>query len=183
MLGERQKSLLKTLLARSTARFKFIINEVPIQQYYALPYDRWEGFGAERREILEFLRAHSLRNVVFLTTDAHASLINQVFVDRFADAAPVATEIVTGPIATFTFEQEVAAFTTRLGLDPAVVLGALNQILTLVGVDCRNLDRNSYGLVEVSAADGTATITIKDDAGQPVADSLSAIPCASTIGP
>jgi alkaline phosphatase D len=183
MLGERQKSLLKTLLVRSTARFKFVVNEVPIQQYYALPYDRWEGYGAERREILEFLRAHDQRNVVFLTTDAHASLINQVFVDRFSDPAPVATEIVTGPIATFTFEQEVSAFDTRLGLPPGVVLAALNQILSLVGVDCRNLNHDSYGLVEVSAADETATITIKDDAGQPVTDSLSGLPCVSAIGP
>jgi hypothetical protein len=104
-------------------------------------------------------------------------------VDRFSDPAPVATEIVTGPIATFTFEQEVSAFATRLGLPPVVVLAALNQILSLVGVDCRNLNHDSYGLVEVSAADETATITIKDDAGQPVTDSLSGLPCVSAIGP
>ena len=36
-----------------------IINEVPIQQYYALPYDRWEGYAAERRKLLTFLRTTS----------------------------------------------------------------------------------------------------------------------------
>ena len=32
----------------STATWKVIVNEVPIQQFYALPYDRWEGYEAER---------------------------------------------------------------------------------------------------------------------------------------
>ena len=33
----------------SDARFKVIMNEMPIQQYYVLPYDRWEGYEAERQ--------------------------------------------------------------------------------------------------------------------------------------
>ena len=41
MLGAAQKARLKRQLLDSTARFKFIINEVPIQQFFALPYDRW----------------------------------------------------------------------------------------------------------------------------------------------
>jgi alkaline phosphatase D len=183
LLGQRQKLLLQALLLRSTARFKFVINEVPIQQFYALPYDRWEGYGAERIEILNFIRAHNIRNVIFLTTDTHANLINRVFVDRFADPAPIATEIVTGPIATFTFQQEVEAFATRAGLPPAVALAGFNQILSLVGVECRDLNRDSYGLVEVSDADGTATIALKDDAGHLVTDALSGLPCVKTIGP
>ncbi len=183
LLGRRQKLLLETLLLRSRARFKFIINEVPIQQFYALPYDRWEGYGAERNEILNFLRSNDLRNVIFLTTDTHASLINQVFVDRFTDPIPEATEFVTGPVATFTFQQEVEAFAAGAGLSPAVALAGFNQILSLAGVSCRDLDRDSYGLVEVSAANGTATITLKDAAGHTLTDSLSGLPCVSALGP
>jgi phosphodiesterase/alkaline phosphatase D-like protein len=43
MLGPVQKAAFKAALLASTAKFKFVINEVPIQQFYALPYDRWEG--------------------------------------------------------------------------------------------------------------------------------------------
>ena len=43
-------------IKRSTATFKVIFNEVPIQQFYALPYDRWEGYAAERTKLLEFLQ-------------------------------------------------------------------------------------------------------------------------------
>ena len=61
----------------STATWKVIVNEVPVQQYYALPYDRWEGYAAERERLLRFLQAN-VKNVVFLTTDTHANLVNEV---------------------------------------------------------------------------------------------------------
>ena len=61
----------------STATWKVIVNEVPIQQYYALPYDRWEGYAAERERLLRFLQAN-VKNVVFLTTDTHGNLVNEV---------------------------------------------------------------------------------------------------------
>jgi phosphodiesterase/alkaline phosphatase D-like protein len=42
-LGKRQLSRFLRDVRRSSARFKVIVNETPIQQYYAQPYDRWEG--------------------------------------------------------------------------------------------------------------------------------------------
>jgi PhoD-like phosphatase len=62
----------------------------------AQPYDRGEGYAAERKEILDFIRSHRIENVVFLTTDIHANLINQAFVDRFADPQPIAQEFTSG---------------------------------------------------------------------------------------
>jgi hypothetical protein len=49
-----------------------------------LPYDRWEGYAAERTEMLEFIRNPDgntmtddhLKNVVFLSTDIHAAIYN-----------------------------------------------------------------------------------------------------------
>ena len=32
------------------------MNEMPIQQYYVLPYDRWEGYEAERQRVLHRAR-------------------------------------------------------------------------------------------------------------------------------
>ena len=182
MLGDVQKAAFMDALL-SDAQFKFVINPLPIQQFYALPYDRWEGYGAERAEILNFIRDNSIDNVVFLTTDTHANLINEVFIDNFADPTPIADEFVTGPIATNTFETEVRAFAVSLGFDPDIVVGAFNSILNLVGVDCRNLDVNSYGMVKVDAMAGTATIALKDDAGNPVLDTFTTGPCTRTIGP
>jgi alkaline phosphatase D len=184
ILGSLQKALFKIFLLLSSAKFKFVINEVPIQQFYALPYDRWEGYGAERAEILNFIRDHHIENVIFLTTDTHANLINEVFIDRFTNPRPIAHEFVTGPIARFTFEQEILEFVTDIGLDPDVALSAFHAVLNIVGVDCRHLDAVSYGLVDVDASAGTATITLKDDTGAVLIDQLnSTTPCTKTIGP
>lgn len=178
MIGDVQKAALKTILKHSGAKFKFVINELAIQQFYALPYDRWEGYGAERNEILNFIRDNEIDNVLFLTTDNHANLINEVFIDNFADSEPIADEFITGPIATNTLERSILALFGPEGL------AAFNQILTIVGVDCRDLDAYSYGLVEVDADAGTATVTLKDDTGAILTNTVApAVPCSRTIGP
>ena len=75
--------MLKDALLISNAKFKFVISSVSIQQTFALPYDDWEGYGAERSEILDFIRNNGIKNVIFMTTDLHLNLMNEVFIDRF----------------------------------------------------------------------------------------------------
>lgn len=189
VLGPVQKQVLKDALQASTAAFKVIVNEYPVQQFWALPYDRWEGYAAERAELLAFIRDFVSGHVLFATTDTHANLVNtNVAVDRFLAPLPVATEVVTGPIATFTFEQELAGVAASLGLPPTFVIGAFHQLLTLGGVHCRNLDTDSYARVDVSAAAGTAAIDLKDAGGNLVPnanplDPLNTAPCTLVIGP
>ena len=72
MLGANQLAKFKKAIKKSSATFKVIFNEVPIQQYYALPYDRWEGYAAERTALLQLSSHDNVKNVVFLTTDVHA---------------------------------------------------------------------------------------------------------------
>lgn len=183
-LGARQKRLLKGYLRHSKARFKFIVNQEPIQQLYALPYDRWEGYAAERAEILQFIRDHHIENVLFLTTDIHANIINEVFLDHFTDPTPIAYEFMTGPIATFTQEQELRSVATRLGVSPDLTVSAFQGILDLVGVDCRHLNVFSYGLVEVNSNTHTATFSLKDAQGTLLHDQQQpAITCTKMIGP
>ena len=85
-LGDAQFRRFSKAIKKSKARFKVIINELPIHQYYVLPYDRWEGYEAERHQMLTFL-TNSVKNVIFLTTDVHATLVNDA---RFQTSSPVA---------------------------------------------------------------------------------------------
>ena len=198
MLGPVQKEAFKEALRASTAKFKFVMSQLAFQQFHALPYDRWEGYASERAEILRLIRDHGIENVIFLSTDTHASLVNEVFLDRFTDPRPVAVELITGPIATFTLEREIFEFGERSGIGGLAAVAGLQAILSLgpgppffvpglpphVPADCRNLDRVSYGLVEVDAGSGTARVTLKDDAGAPVLDQAPpGGPCAFTFGP
>ena len=72
-----QLARFENAIKRSKATFKVVMNEVPIQKMYFVPYDRWEGYNAERESAAAFLQAN-VKNVVFLTTDLHATLINDV---------------------------------------------------------------------------------------------------------
>ena len=180
LLGARQKELLKSALLHSTAKFKFIINEDNIQQLFLLPYDSWEGYGADRKEILNFIRDNHISNVIFLTTDYHLNIIGNVALDRFADPQPIAVEFITGPIATVTSEQ------LTLSLFPPAIapqaLMAQHALYNLAGVECQNLNTYSYGLVEVDANAGTVRVTLKDQNGNVIHDQLNpGILCTKTI--
>jgi alkaline phosphatase D len=180
MLGDTQKTLLKHALQSSAAKFKFVVSPVSIQQTYIRPYDGWEGYAAERTELLNFIRDNNIRNVIFLTTDLHENLMNEVFVDRFTNPAPVAYEFITGPIATVTDEKLIlGSFPPNIG---PIAVAAKQNILSLVGVDCRHLNVYSYGSVNVDPSSGTVTVALKDDSGNIIHDQVNpAIQCVKTI--
>lgn len=169
MLGEAQKYWLMRELARSDATWKLIVNQTPVQEFFANPYDRWEGYAAERIEILTVVRASNIRNVVWLSSDTHATLVNDVRIDTFTPPFDVTgmKEVVGGPIAATLFAQSVAAVA-----GPAVV-PALVAFLTAraprgVGMSCAVLDRYAYVKVDVDSGARRLTITPKDAAGRPV---------------
>jgi len=178
LLGPVQKAQLKQDLINSTAKYKLVVSQDPIQQFHVLPYDRWEGYGAERSEILNYISNNGIDNVEFLTTDTHATLQNEVFLDRFTAPATIAHELVTGPVATDTFQTEVINVGGNLGLI------ATNAILNVDGINCRDLNRNSYATVNVSDSAGTATLTSKDQNGVPITNTAAPNqPCTETHGP
>ena len=158
MLGAGQKQFLLQALEESEAMFKFIVNPVPIMELVALPYDRWEGYRAERDEILSFIKEEDVENVIFLTTDYHSNMVGDVRIDLAS--APVAVEFVTGPIAHSTLGDDIAEQQSE------EAIGAFEALLTVVArVECTAFDSFSYGLVEIDPEAGTATVTLKDEDG------------------
>ena len=87
-----------------------IINEVPIQQFYALPYDRWEGYASERKELLHFLQ-NNVDNAVFLTTDVHANIVNDARFNTLGGPGVKDSgilDVTTGPVATENYAGEIS---------------------------------------------------------------------------
>jgi phosphodiesterase/alkaline phosphatase D-like protein len=178
MLGQTQLFALGQALGKSAATWKVIVNEVPMQQFYALPYDRWEGYEAERTALLHLV--DSMKNVVFLTTDTHANFIGEIRYDTLP--VPVGSgvwEVVTGPVATNTYAKEVdatlgapgtAALVAQLFLKPPPPGG--------IGMRCAGIDTYSYAQVTVTAK--TLTVRPKDAQGQPVKEASGAM-CAPLV--
>ena len=180
MLGTEQKELFKNALHDSKAKFKFVVTSVSIQQTFAFPYDSWEGYGAERSEILNFIRDNEIKNVIFLTTDLHLNLMNEVFVDLFTDPTPISYEVVTGPIGA---ETDKARILRLLGPAGPFFVQAREKLLTTVGADCRNIDSYSYGSASFSRFSEIVTITLKDQNGNTIHDDVNPnIECKKSFG-
>jgi hypothetical protein len=180
MLGTEQKELFKNALLDSSAKFKFVVTSVSIQQTFAFPYDSWEGYGAERSEILNFIRDSEIKNVIFLTTDLHLNLMNEVFIDLFTDPTAISYEVVTGPIGA---ETDKARILRLLGPAGPFFVQAREQLLTTVGADCRNIDSYSYGSASFSRFSGTVTITLKDQNGNTIHDDVNpSLECKKSFG-
>ena len=167
MLGARQYAAFTKAIKASTATWKVIVNEVPIQQFFALPYDRWEGYPAERERLLRFLQAN-VKNVLFLTTDTHANFVNEVRLSTFAPGGPVGTgiwEVVTGPVATNTQNKEVDDTLGKPGMGSAITaLFYKPKPPRGVGMACASADVYSYAEVKVTGA--AITVTPKDLTGK-----------------
>jgi alkaline phosphatase D len=166
LLGKAQLARFQAQVSASTAKWKIIVNEVPIQQYYTLPYDRWEGYAAERKAVLTTLSG--LKNVVVLTTDTHANMYNDARFQTLEQGGPKdsgVTEMVTGPVATMTFTKEIEAVTGKPGSAGIVVNAFFKpQPPTGVGMKCYATDVFSYTQVQVSS--GKLVLRPKDQNGK-----------------
>jgi phosphodiesterase/alkaline phosphatase D-like protein len=168
-LGEQQLNTFLKDVKGSKARFKVVVNELPIQQFYANPYDRWEGYAAERERVLSALQG--VKNVVFLSTDVHATLVNDARFQTLEPGGPQDSGILdvsVGPAATATFNREII---DAIG-DPIAGVGVDAFFLEPpppfgVGMQCSGIDQYSYGEVEVTSSQ--LTITPKDIGGVPLA--------------
>ncbi|MGF1478496.1 MAG: phytase [Cyanophyceae cyanobacterium] len=108
LLGEAQLELVKADLLQaeeSGVTWKFVVIPEPIQNFGPLgSEDRFEGYAAERTELLKFIDDNEIDNVVFMAGDFHGTLVNNLTYQLGPGQEQIATdafEIVTGPAAFF----------------------------------------------------------------------------------
>lgn len=116
MLGRAQVECLKNDLLDSQwdgITWKFVIIPEPIQNFGIInAEDRFEGYAAERTELLKFIHENTIENVVFIAGDFHGTIVNNLAYQELqtegtedlvlVESTPIgAFEIVTGPVAFF----------------------------------------------------------------------------------
>lgn len=116
MLGRAQMDSLKNDLFDSQQdgiTWKFVIIPEPIQNFGIIgAEDRFEGYAAERTELLKFIHENAIENVVFIAADFHGTIVNnlayqELLTEEANDAVVIesvpinAFEVVTGPAAFF----------------------------------------------------------------------------------
>ncbi len=105
MLGSQQLADLKRDLLGAQRRdvtWKFVVIPEPIQHRGLMSaQDRFEGYAAERTDLLRFIDEQGIKNVVFIAADIHGTLVNNVTYSMRPDTPQLPTtafEVTTGPV-------------------------------------------------------------------------------------
>ncbi|GAA0897690.1 alkaline phosphatase D family protein [Virgisporangium ochraceum] len=167
--GDAQMEWLKQGLTSSTARWKLVGNSVMIsrldvgalpawllgplaqligvpQNGFALNADQWDGYNADRDELVAHLRAHNTRDVVFLTGDIHTSWANEL-VTRTTVGDPAAAEFVVPSVTSDNLNDFIGL---PAGIVSPVAAGLIRG--TNPHVKWTELDNHGYGVLHVTAA-------------------------------
>ncbi len=82
MISPAQLAWLQQGLLDSPCHFKVILTSIPITNMpppsWGGQADRWQGYEAQREQVLAFLDEHALENVWFLSGDIHVGTIMRV---------------------------------------------------------------------------------------------------------
>ncbi|MDQ3036215.1 MAG: alkaline phosphatase D family protein [Myxococcota bacterium] len=97
-VSRAQMDWLKSALEASDAVFKIIVNSVPISDFPGAfdfaQNDRWEGYPAQRQEILSFIDERALTGVLWVAGDFHLASAQRVATSGPGSAQ---TEVLVGP--------------------------------------------------------------------------------------
>lgn len=121
MLGGTQRAWWKARMSETGSRWKVWGNEVsllrmrvdlrsiappPQNLVFTLNADQWDGYDAERRDLMAHLKSNNIRNVVAVTGDLHAFFAGQVMDDHnAASPQPVMVDLVSAGISSTSFYQ------------------------------------------------------------------------------
>ncbi|WP_018255784.1 alkaline phosphatase D family protein [Salinispora mooreana] len=167
--GEAQMAWLKAGLATSDAQWKLVGNPVmisrldvgalpswllgPLGTLLGIPQngavlnpDQWDGYNADRNELIDHLLATETRDVVFLTGDVHTSWANELTTQSTGLTNPAAAEFVVPSVTS----DNINDF---LGMREGNALSDLASGLirsTNPHVRWNELDGHGYGVLEVT---------------------------------
>lgn len=145
--------------------------ELPPSQFigtFILDADQWDGYNAERKDMMSFLQTNSIKNVVALTGDIHAFFAGPVMDDY--DAAtpnPVMVDLVTAGISSsslfrfFVDEVHTAALSSLSSLVFQNVTNKLNGTLTSNNSWLQHADTDAQGYSVVTLTPSTLTCDFK----------------------
>jgi alkaline phosphatase D len=147
-ISTEQMDWFKAALADSDARFKVVLNSVPITDLAdvvgnLMADDRWQGFPQQRDEILSFILDEGIDGVVWISGDFHLGAV--ALVDPVGGVADDQWEILTGPSGS--------------SINPAVYLFQANERYPVI------LGQFNYTHFEADPVAGTLLVRFVGDDG------------------
>jgi alkaline phosphatase D len=123
-LGSTQKSWLKAAVPASKAKWNLLASETMMMALDSTPgvhanQDSWDGYSAEREEILTDFLNKNVNNLVVLSGDIHTFIAGDLYTNGETSGKRIGTELVGGSATSFGLPEE-------LGL-PSATLQSLRQ--------------------------------------------------------
>jgi alkaline phosphatase D len=144
-LGKKQKAWLKGSVPKSKARWNLLASETMMMALDSIKgqhanQDQWDGYSAEREEILTHFHKHKVKNLVVLSGDIHTFVAGNLTTTGEQSGTPIGTELTGGSITSFGLPEELhlpasALDQLRKSSDPHVVYA--------------EFEHRGYGLVTV----------------------------------
>jgi alkaline phosphatase D len=102
-LGGKQKTWLKGAVPKSKARWNLLGSQCMMMALDASPgqhanQDQWDGYSAEREEILNHFHDRKVKNLVVLSGDIHTFIAGNLGTNGEQSGKPIGTELVGGSI-------------------------------------------------------------------------------------
>jgi alkaline phosphatase/alkaline phosphatase D len=118
------------------------------QNGYAINADQWDGYNADRERLVDALRAHATKNVVFITGDIHTSWANELTTRDTGASNPAAAEFVVPSVTSDNINDYLGTSPGGpLSLLAASLIRATNQHVKWV-----ELDGHGFGVLEITAS-------------------------------
>jgi alkaline phosphatase D len=157
-LGTEQLGWLKSGLENSAASWKLIGNQLMVMPFEVaggvkVDVDSWQGYPAQRTDLLTHIEARKVADVVFMTGDIHTFFAGRVLRDGKSGPA-VATELVGGSTTSPGTAQTIA-HTAGGALPPDLVEPLSDQGVPVLNPWITYADTRTHGcaLVELGPAE------------------------------
>src|SRR3954447_3290769 len=136
-LGGTQKSWLKSALPRSKARWSLLASETMMMSLDTSPgnhanQDQWDGYSAEREEILTSFLNKKVDNLVVLSGDIHAFVAGDLYTNGQTSGKRIGTELVGGSATSLGLPEETGVPVSTLDqlrkqADPHIIYADLER--------------------------------------------------------
>ena len=145
-LGPDQKAWFKKAVPKSDATWKLWGSEVMVMSLdlpkgQHVSQDQWDGYAAERKEILEHFLSKGVSNLTAITGDIHTFLAGDMTTTGNVDGEPVGVELVAGSATSLGIPE-------FLGVPSSTLQGF--RAAADPHVKFADFDRRGYGVVTVS---------------------------------
>lgn len=174
MLGVTQTDWWKTTLKNSNATWKVWGNEVtltrmwldlrtaapaPYNQLFVVNADCWDGFPAYRAELMGYVKAQGIKNLVAVTGDLHAFQCGVIRDTQDTSGTPVAVDFVAAGISS---SSSYSYFKAGAGTTPLAQLTATpatwNGLLRGHNPDFAYIDQDAQGYALASVTASAMTV-------------------------